>query len=144
MLNCDDRKQAKKVQTFYVPFHIHCKDKYRTSKQIFPEKELRGLDPNFHLHAFVRDLYIPVCLFCRRKICGLILEIYKSLTETWMEKLGKSVHTELICKFWATLHTQSYAAPYAAEIFRRFSPFININLTGRNYMYIEMDGRRAD
>jgi hypothetical protein len=32
-------------------------------KQIFPEKELRGLSPNFHIHVSVSDLYIPmVCL----------------------------------------------------------------------------------
>jgi hypothetical protein len=29
------------------------------SKQVFPEKELRGLSPNFHIHVFVSDLYIP-------------------------------------------------------------------------------------
>ena len=29
------------------------------SKQIFPEKELCGLSPNFHIHVSVRDLYIP-------------------------------------------------------------------------------------
>jgi hypothetical protein len=29
------------------------------SKQIFPEKEYRGLNPNFHIHASVSDLYIP-------------------------------------------------------------------------------------
>jgi hypothetical protein len=27
------------------------------SKQIFPEKELRGLSPNFYIHVSVRDLY---------------------------------------------------------------------------------------
>jgi hypothetical protein len=39
------------------------------SKQIFPQKEYRGLSPNFHMHASVSDLYIPrsVCLFCWRK-----------------------------------------------------------------------------
>jgi len=26
---------------------------------IFPEKELRGLSPNFHIHVSVSDLYIP-------------------------------------------------------------------------------------
>jgi hypothetical protein len=25
----------------------------------FPEKELRGLSPNFHIHVSVSDLYIP-------------------------------------------------------------------------------------
>jgi hypothetical protein len=29
------------------------------SKQIFPEKEYRGLSPNFHIHASVSDLCIP-------------------------------------------------------------------------------------
>jgi hypothetical protein len=29
------------------------------SKQIFPEKELRGLSPNFHIHVSVSDLNIP-------------------------------------------------------------------------------------
>jgi hypothetical protein len=29
------------------------------SKQILPEKEYRGLSPNFHTHASVSDLYIP-------------------------------------------------------------------------------------
>jgi hypothetical protein len=29
------------------------------SKQIFPEKEYRGLSPYFHVHASVSDLYIP-------------------------------------------------------------------------------------
>jgi hypothetical protein len=28
-------------------------------KQIFPEKEYRGLSPNFHIHASVSELYIP-------------------------------------------------------------------------------------
>ncbi len=28
------------------------------SKQIVPEKELRGLSPNFHIHVSVTDLYI--------------------------------------------------------------------------------------
>jgi hypothetical protein len=29
------------------------------SKQIFPEKELRGLSPNVHIHVSVSGLYIP-------------------------------------------------------------------------------------
>jgi hypothetical protein len=44
------------------------------SKQIFPEKEYRGLSPNFHIHASVSDLYFPtiglpilleeICMYC--------------------------------------------------------------------------------
>ena len=40
------------------------------SKQIFPEKDYRGLSPNFHINTSVCDLYIfprSVCLFCLRK-----------------------------------------------------------------------------
>ncbi len=29
-------------------------------KQIFPEKELCGLSPNFHIHVSVSDLYTPM------------------------------------------------------------------------------------
>ncbi len=54
--------------------------------------ELRGLGPNFHVHVSVSDLYIltiglPI-LLKKNTVCGLILEIYKSLTDTWMWKLG--------------------------------------------------------
>jgi hypothetical protein len=28
-------------------------------KQIFPEKEYRGLSPNFHIYVFLSELYIP-------------------------------------------------------------------------------------
>ncbi len=35
------------------------KTQYRNAKQIFPEKELRGLSPIFHSYVSVNDLYIP-------------------------------------------------------------------------------------
>jgi hypothetical protein len=36
------------------------KTHYRNMKQIFPEKELHGLSPNFHIQVFVSDfVYIP-------------------------------------------------------------------------------------
>jgi hypothetical protein len=30
------------------------------SKQVFPEKELHGVSPNFHSHVSVSDLYIAM------------------------------------------------------------------------------------
>ncbi len=56
-------------------------------KPIFPEKEYRGLSPNFHIHVSVSELYcmynptmgLPVLL---EEICRLILGIYKSLKDT--------------------------------------------------------------
>jgi hypothetical protein len=57
----------------------HCTERQNTeiSKQIFPEKEYQGLSPNFHIHASVSDLYIPMIGRCRP-----ILKLYKSLTDT--------------------------------------------------------------
>ncbi len=54
------------------------------SKQIFPEKEYRGLSPNFHIHTSVRDLYIPTIglPILLEEICRPILGLYKSLTDT--------------------------------------------------------------
>jgi hypothetical protein len=53
-------------------------------KQIFPEKEYRGLSPNFHIQVSVSGLYIPTMELpvLLEEICGPILGIYKSLTDT--------------------------------------------------------------
>jgi hypothetical protein len=53
-------------------------------KQIFPEKEYLGLSPNFYIHVSVSELYIPMkgLSFLLEEICGPILGIYKSLTDT--------------------------------------------------------------
>jgi hypothetical protein len=47
-------------------------------KQIFPEKEYRGLSLNFHIHVSVSELYIPTMSlpFLLEEICGPILVIY--------------------------------------------------------------------
>jgi hypothetical protein len=54
------------------------------SKQIFPEKEYRGLGPNIHIHVSVSDLYFPTIglLILLEEICRLILGLYKSLADT--------------------------------------------------------------
>jgi hypothetical protein len=44
------------VTLFYA---YTAKNHTENSKQIFPEKELRGLRPNFHIHVSVSDLYLP-------------------------------------------------------------------------------------
>jgi hypothetical protein len=52
--------------------------------------ELRGLSPNFHMHVSANDFYIPRIgphISCSR-IGRSIVRIYKSLTDTWMWKLG--------------------------------------------------------
>jgi hypothetical protein len=51
------------------------------SKQIFPEKEYRGLSPSFHIHASVSDLNIPTfglpILLEEIHVCRPILGLYK-------------------------------------------------------------------
>jgi hypothetical protein len=48
-------------------------------KQIFPEKEYRGLSPNFHIHVSVSESYIPMMGLPvpLEEICRLILGIYE-------------------------------------------------------------------
>ncbi len=59
-------------------------------KQIFPEKEYWRISPNFHIHVSVSELYIPTMglPFLLEEMCGPILGIYKSITDTWMWNLG--------------------------------------------------------
>ncbi len=54
------------------------------SKQIFPDKEYRGLSPSFQIHASVCDLYIPTIglPILLEEVCRPILGIYISLTDT--------------------------------------------------------------
>ncbi len=53
-------------------------------KQIFPEKEYRGLSPNFHIDVSVIDLYVPMIglPILLEEICRPLLGLYKSLTDT--------------------------------------------------------------
>ncbi len=39
----------------YITFLVHCNE---NPVSVFPEKELRGLSPNIHIHVSVSDLYI--------------------------------------------------------------------------------------
>ncbi len=68
------------------------------SKQIFPEKEYRGLSPNFRIHASVSHLYIstiglPILL---EEICRPILGVwdYTNLSQThecWNWGWGRAI-----------------------------------------------------
>jgi hypothetical protein len=54
------------------------------SKQIFPEKEYRGLSPNSHIHVSVSDLYIPTIglPILLEEICRPILGLYINRSQT--------------------------------------------------------------
>jgi hypothetical protein len=60
------------------------KNQYRKLETNIPRKDLRGHSPIFHNHVSVSDIYIPTVdlPMLLEEICGLILGIYKSLTDT--------------------------------------------------------------
>ncbi len=60
---------------------LHCKENL---KHTFPELKLRGLAPNLYINVTVTSLYIPTIGPQKKTIVGLC----KSLTDTWMCKLG--------------------------------------------------------
>ncbi len=77
------------------PPGVHTQDHWHTAKKIqiyvCPEKKLRGLSPNFHIHVSVSDLYIPTIgppIFLQPNRQTNRGNMYKSLTETWMKELG--------------------------------------------------------
>ncbi len=61
----------------------HCNE---SSIYVFPEKELRGISPNFHIQVSASYLYIYI--FSCSRIGKPILGINESLTDTRMWKLG--------------------------------------------------------
>ncbi len=73
-------------------FHLcfTAKTQYQKFETNISRKGLARPIPNFHMHVSVKDLYIPTIglPILLQEICGLIPEIYKSLTDTWMWKLG--------------------------------------------------------
>ncbi len=72
----DERElELENKQLTLVP---HYQSSGENSKQQFPEKELPGHSPNFHIHVFVSDLYIPTIdlLILLQEKCGPVLGIY--------------------------------------------------------------------
>ncbi len=61
-----------------------------TAKNLYRKFETNIHSPNFHIHVSVSDLYIPTIdlPILLHEICGPILRIYKSLTDTEIWKLG--------------------------------------------------------
>ncbi len=77
----------------FGPFPALQRHNTENSVQIFPEKEFRGISPNFNIHVSVSDLYIPriglpIQLQEFRKKGGPILGIYKSVTDKMNVEIG--------------------------------------------------------
>ena len=79
-----DEHQAKECTVFKLSLTALQRQNTEISKQIFPDKEYRGLSPNIHIHASVSDLYTPTMglPILLEEICRPILGLYKSLTDT--------------------------------------------------------------
>ncbi len=78
------------------------------SKQIFPEMNCAATVLQQFPHSCVCERFIifqrSVCLFCCRIIFGPTLGIYKSLTDTWMWKLGLRPEKECINGIFVAVH----------------------------------------
>jgi hypothetical protein len=70
---------------------MHCKDTIPKSRNKYPEERNCAASVPISTFMSLWAFYIPTIslpIFCCRKICGLILGIFKSLTDTWKWKLG--------------------------------------------------------
>ncbi len=69
----------------YVQLCMHCKEAIPKIRNKYSQtRNCKASVPNFHIHVFVSDLFIPTIdlPFLLQKIYGPILEIYKSPTDT--------------------------------------------------------------
>ncbi len=89
-----DLMAGRKPATRKPPLRTYCANAHTHCREPIPEKELRDHNPNFHIHASVSDLYIPMIdlPILLQDTCGPILEIFKSLTDKRMWKLGMRPH----------------------------------------------------
>ncbi len=73
-----------KFLTFFYSESQHALQRTNTekTKQIFPEKELLGHSPNFHIHLYIPTIDLSDLPILLQEICGPIMEIYKSRTDT--------------------------------------------------------------
>jgi hypothetical protein len=69
-----------------VPIYNMCSQKLNCVASLFPKQNYNVLSSNSYTHIlYLSEIYIfpgLVCLFCCSQICGLILGIFKSLSDT--------------------------------------------------------------
>ncbi len=78
---------------------VYCAE---NSKEIFQEMKLHGLSPNFYIHVSVSDRSTNAF----SKIGGPTMGIYKSLTDTRMQKLGTRPRSFISGHIWFTFSVQ--------------------------------------
>jgi hypothetical protein len=73
---------------------MHWKDTIQKIRNKYSQKGNYSASFSISILMCMWAIYIfprSVCLFCCRKICGLFLGIYKSLTDTWMWLIGRAI-----------------------------------------------------
>ncbi len=96
VLSCPDHALSRTNKLSMIPSSTlttqHCN---KNPIFVFPEQELWGLSPNFHIHVSVSDLYIhrngPHIFRLQNRQTDHGNSVYTSLKDTWMWKLGLSL-----------------------------------------------------
>ncbi len=85
-------------------------------KQIFPEKEYRGLSPNFHIHVSASRFIFPrwVCLFCWRKYVDRSREHINRMNVEIGAEAAQFPEKEYINRIAAAVHIPMY--DYALQV----------------------------
>ncbi len=90
------------ILTIGIIKYTHCNE---NPIYVFPEKELRGLSPIFHIYLSVSDYIFPGSVHpfsCSRilRIGRPIVGRYKSITEAWMSELGTRPRSFSSGQYW--------------------------------------------
>ncbi len=127
MTNLSKDKRTRKLG---VPLlQMHCR--YRKLGKKFPERKLRGLNPNFYLHISVSDFYCTfrrsACLFRCSNIGGPILGIYINRSQMYEYGTGNKaaqfdfwdyIYLNLLCSACATKYREISLATECLKLSR--------------------------
>ncbi len=104
-----------------VPIYVLIPE-IKCAASLFSKQNQNDLSPNSYTLLYLWELYIfpgSVCLFCSSQICGPILGLYKSVTYTWMWKLGlrplnsqKRIHKWGFRCSWSVLRVKTTFKPW--------------------------------
>ncbi len=107
-------------------FHMHCKEYTENFETNISRNETAKPQSSYlHLCFCERSTYIfprSVFLFCCRKTGGPIVEIYYSLTDTWMWKLGLRLRS-----FFLGVHKSDFLCSVQAAFCTKKSTVNSLN-----------------